>query len=128
MERRKIPTPVPSTNSTKANSFDISKWVPLICAGSAIGIGLFALKEIKNAKKEINNNKLSQKMESLEEQLKTISTYIKNKDKIPEPIQRKNKGPIKLNVEPEKIVVINQEDEYEEVEVTDSEAESDSEN
>ena len=36
----------------------ISKWVPLICAGSAIGIGIFALKEIKNVKNVAMNVKI----------------------------------------------------------------------
>jgi hypothetical protein len=124
----------------------LSKWVPLICAGSAIGIGLFALKEIKNTRRELSvlrkesfsatpadNSKLEKKMELLEEQLKTITIFLKNKQDIPPPVQRplpkKKKEIIEpVDVEPENIVIINAEqdynpDEYEEVEVTDSEGE-----
>ena len=65
----------------------LSKWVPLICAGSAIGISLFALKEIKNTRRELialkkeqytppNNEKLEKKMEVLEKQLLKITQFI----------------------------------------------------
>ena len=38
----------------------VSKWVPLICAGGAIGISIFALKEIKNTRRELINLKKEQ--------------------------------------------------------------------
>ena len=30
-----------------------AKWVPLICAGAAVGVSVLALKEIKNVRKEL---------------------------------------------------------------------------
>lgn len=147
--RPDMPASPASTSSPKTPSVSgLSKWIPLICAGSAIGVSLFALKEIKNTRKElsilkkegfsaspIDNSKLEKKMELFEDQLKTITTFLKNNQHTPAPVQRgmpvsskKKKEPeIKpVFVEPEEIVIINESydpEEYEEVEVTDSESE-----
>ena len=112
---------------------DYTNWFALVAAGSALGMGMFALKEIRNTRKEITNlkkegnEKIEKKMEKLEDQLKSINDFMRNNGTIPKPIQRPI--PAKVNpvpVEPEKIVIINEpenDEEYEEVEVTDSESE-----
>ena len=111
---------------------DYTKWFAIVAAGSALGMGLFALKEIRNTRKELTNmkkegnEKIEKKMEKLDDQLKSINDFMRNNSTIPKPIQRPI--PTKVNpvsVEPDKIVIINEpaEDEYEEVEVTDSESE-----
>ena len=105
------------------------KWIPLLCAGAAAGISIIALKEIKNVKNEIialkgkspDNSDLSKKMESFEIQLKTITDYLKAKS---EPKDNVIKNVVKESL----VKIINEpepepEDEYEEIEVTDDEAE-----
>jgi hypothetical protein len=116
---------------------DYSKWIGLLAAGTAFGVGLFALREIKNTKKELlnmkSNDTLEKKMENLEEQLKSINEFIKGNVPVPKPIQR-NIPVVKIKkekinpvpIETEKIVIVNENfnpDEYEEVEVTDSDEE-----
>ena len=66
----------------------------------------------------------------MEKQLKSINDFIKNNTPVPKPIQRpipiKKENIIQVPVEQEKIVIVNEPydpEEYEEVEVTDSEAE-----
>ena len=114
------------------------KWLPLLCAGAAAGISIIALKEIKNVKNEIialkvkgpDNSDLSKKMESFEVQLKTITDYLKSKSEIKNNFIPKVSGDVIKNVVKENIVkIINEvkvepepEDEYEEIEVTDDEA------
>ena len=125
---------IPIKMAEPINMMDtISKWVPLICAGSAIGIGIFALKEIKNVRKELKkpgdgNEKLEKKMEYMEQQLKSISEFLKKKDH--QDYVKKKKTPViiknQVPVVPEKVKIINEPedenpDEYEEVEVTDDE-------
>ena len=86
--------------------------------------------EIKNVRNELihlkkdnntkgNDSELTKKMELLEEQLKTITDYLKNKDTVD-----KRKNIIIKNVIPQKEqeVKIIDNDEYEEIEVTDDEA------
>jgi hypothetical protein len=141
---------VPNKNMLES----IVKWVPLLCAGSAIGISLFALKEIKNTRRELvnlkkeqytapNNDKLEKKMELLEKQLNKITEFLKNTQQqqrysnvphqgppVPPPpsAKPKQKDPkvVKVDIVPEQVKIINEEqledpDEYEEVEVTDDE-------
>ena len=153
----KIPSSAPTvpTGSTAVETVQVknvlqtvTKWVPLICAGSAIGISIFALKEIKNTRRELinlkkeqytapNNDKLEKKMELLEKQLNKITEFLKtsqqqqaryaNRPPPPPPVvkQQVPKDPkiVKVNVVPEEVKIINEEptedDEYEEVEVTD---------
>jgi len=125
---------IPTEMAEPINIMDtISKWVPLICAGSAIGIGIFALKEIKNVRKELKkpgdgNEKLEKKMEYMEQQLKSISEFLKKKDH--QDYVKKKKSPVIIKNEvpviPEKVKIINEPeeenpDDYEEVEVTDDE-------
>ena len=119
----KSPTIVPEVSS------NLTKWIPLLCAGAAAGISIMALKEIKNVRNELihlkkdnntkgNDSELTKKMELLEEQLKTITDYLKNKDTVD-----KRKNIIIKNVIPqeEQEVKIIDNDEYEEIEVTDDE-------
>jgi hypothetical protein len=111
---------------------DYTKFFAIFAGLSALGIGIFALKEIKNTKNEIIKLKGADtaKMDNLEQQMKSISDFIKNGKTIPQPIQRPTRQGSKIKKvpipEPEKIVIINEPynpDEYEEVEVTDSESE-----
>ena len=98
---------------------NLSKWLPLIAAGAAAGVSIIALKELKSVRNELNaikqgpNEELSKRMQAMEDQLRTLTNFIKNKS---EP------AIVKLNVKKENIRIINDE-EYEEVEVTDDEAE-----
>ena len=130
--KKKMPEISPETKS------NLAKWVPLICAGAALGVGIIALKEIKNINSElrvIKNNNCSQtsnkKLEQLEEQINFISEYINEKKKakkqkcpppeLPSKTTFVKEEPLKdLNVIEKEINIIN-EDEYEEVEVTDDE-------
>ena len=125
-------------NNLDIKTINFSKWIPLLCAGAAAGVSIIALKEIQNIRKELNLKKeqeigLSQKMESLEEQLKTITNFLKNgngnsnvNSNVNGNVKQKTRivpEIIKSVVpEPKEVNVIN-EDEYEEVEVTDDESE-----
>jgi hypothetical protein len=113
----------------------VSKWIPYVFAGGALGIALFALREIKNTKNEITTIKsqngtknIEKKMELLEEQLKCISDHLKVNSNKPQPRHTPQKVKnIIIEPEPEpKVNIINDydESEYEEVEVTDDEEES----
>jgi hypothetical protein len=122
------------TPTTDIDSDAVSKWLPFVFAGGAIGIALFALREIKNTKNEILNMKsdngsklIEKKMEILEEQLKGISDHLKISSNKPQPRHIPPKAKKVVLVEPEpqqEINIINDEDEYEEVEVTDDDEES----
>ena len=107
------------------------KWLPLLCAGAAAGISIIALKEIKNVKAEIialkvkgPDSDLGKKIENFEVQLKTITDYLKTKNEshfIPKASGETIKAVVKENI----VKIINDvevEDEYEEIEVTDDEA------
>jgi len=118
------------------NSF--SKWVPLICAGTAVGVSILALKEIKNVRKELialkkesvavekgqPDQELADRIERMDEQLKKITQYLANQNKsspiVKNVIPKENQVPVKIiNDSPP-----TEEDvEYEEQEVTDDEAE-----
>jgi hypothetical protein len=132
-------TPVPSTST-------ITKWIPFICAGAAAGISIVALQEIKKLRVEVQEIKkeptnssemLGKRMETMEQQLKTLTDFIKNRNEIETvsqtikkttipspPPQPPVSGVMKNIVQqpplPEGIQIINGE-EYEEIEVTDDE-------
>ena len=125
----------------ETNYNNLVKWIPLLCAGAAAGISIIALKEIKNIKNEIitlkvkgsDNSELNKKMENMEEQLKTITSYLKSKNELPKrtpqipqqpPLPLPKENTIIKNVikEQPEVKIIN-DDEYEEIEVTDDEAE-----
>lgn len=137
----KVSTPdVPIVMSTKPSDTVIntaSKWIPLICGAAAIGVSIFALKEIHNTRRELMNLKkeqltggdneiISKKMEIMESQLSKITEYLRNQQRPTNPpIIPKKEPEIKpVKVEPETVQIINetQEDEYEEIEVTDDES------
>ena len=121
--------PVSMDTETVSKVSTMVKWIPLICAGAAVGVSMVALNEIKNIRKELVNVKserfepvndeLSKRMGNMEIQLKSLSDFIKNKQ-LPKPKQGVVKNVVKQE-QPE-IKIINDE-EYEEVEVTDDEAE-----
>jgi hypothetical protein len=100
---RKMPLPTRTPVTLETATLDnkkmmgsISKWVPLICAGGAVALSIIALKELKNTRKEImllkketfggNNEEISKRMENMEEQLRTLTDFIK-----------KNKSPSRSN-------------------------------
>lgn len=117
---------IPQTSMTTTTN-GISKWIPLICAGAAAGVSIIALQEIRNLRKEIVNIKtekspvteLNGRMENMEEQLEMLTSFITNKKKV-----KKESNVIRQAVTPEPppVQIINDE-EYEEIEVTDDEAE-----
>jgi len=125
----------------------VAKWVPLVCAGAAVGVSVIALKEIHNTRKELMNIKkeqltaqtgggnelLGKKMELMESQLAKITEYLRNSQRPvgpppppPQPVRREEFIKKAVVTEPEDVKIINETqdpDEYEEVEVTDDEAE-----
>lgn len=129
----KIKKPVfTSTPSAEIQTSSVTKWIPLIFAGVAAGISVIALHEIKNVRKELvaikkdqNTNvteEINKRIENMENQLKTLTDFITNKNKV-----QKDSSVIKNVVqETPEVNIINEdnEDEYEEVEVTDDEAEN----
>jgi len=127
----KIKKPKMPDIETVTNSSVVSRWIPLICAGAAAGISIVALQEIKNVRKEIItlkkenstnllSDELNKKIENMESQLKTLADFIQNKDKITKESEV-IRNVVKQSEEPS-VRIINDE-EYEEVEVTDDEAE-----
>ena len=111
----------PETTST------FIKWIPFICAGAALGVGIVALKEIKNIQSDFVTIKNENNLKQLENQVLYITNYInekKNKKKHHSvPVVERAPSPIKENVnETEQEINIINEDEYEEVEVTDDES------
>jgi len=89
----------PSKNiaeTVKTTASVLSKWVPLICAGTAVAVSIIAIKEIKNVRKEVMlmkkeqltavsntpNKTLTEKIERMDEQLKKITEYLTNQSKL----------------------------------------------
>ena len=147
MSRRpvlKVPS-IPITTPSMQKPDDVmkmaAKWIPLICAGAAIGVSVIALKEIHNTRKELMNLKkeqlvptnsgneiLGKKMELMESQLAKITEYLRNSQRPmgpPPPVRREEIIKKAIIPEAEEVKIINesQEDEYEEIEVTDDETE-----
>ena len=147
-----IPT-TPITTLKKMDKMDMTetilKWLPIICAGSAIGIGVIALKEIKNVKMQMkmtspggSSDELMKRMEIMEKQLNKISDYVKQPKPVfhapPQPPPQPNphrqqqvpkqQAPVivkNVPTPPKEVKIINnevEEYEYEEIEVTDDEA------
>jgi len=121
---------------TKTTIGTLSKWIPLLCAGAAAGVSIIALKEIKNVRKELIilkkdqgsksvNDEMNKRMQVMEDQLKILTDFI-TKDKVekqPEIVKnvvKESNVPIKIINKEDKII---NNDEYEEIEVTDDEAE-----
>ena len=124
----------PEIDTVKTTASTLSKWIPLLCAGAAAGVSIIALKEIKNVRKELItlkreqnkehpvNDELNKRMLAMEDQLKLLTDFIKNKEKVTKETE------IIRNVvqTPQQPVKIINDEEYEEVEVTDDEAEDSS--
>uniref|UniRef100_A0A6C0B051 Uncharacterized protein n=1 Tax=viral metagenome TaxID=1070528 RepID=A0A6C0B051_9ZZZZ len=131
--RTSIPE-IQTATATKTTISNLSKWVPLLCAGAAAGVSIIALKEIKNVRRELIAVKKEQspsgsadfdkRMKAMENQLKMLTEFIKNKDKVTKESEIIRNVVKKEQVAP--VTIINDE-EYEEVEVTDDEAENEAE-
>ena len=129
MSRIKMKVPEVET-VTKSTISNLSKWIPLLCAGAAAGVSIIALKEIKNVRKELMTLKKDQvkgpdtelikRMKNMEDQLKILTDFIKNKETV-----TKESEVIKNVVKENNPIKIINNDEYEEVEVTDDEADQD---
>jgi len=138
------------TTKVKSSASSITKFLPFICAGAAVGVSILALKELKKFKLEMvaikkqqiasttvkqpqqENNK---KIEQLEDQLKRINLYLatstlekKSKNAPPTIIKNVMKPEI-----PKEVKIINNQVltkpeydnenvEYEEIEVTDDDS------
>ena len=122
-----IPKHINTAGTGTGTGSSLSKWVPLICAGAAVSVSILALKEIKNVRKEMLTMKKEQggsgdvikKMELMDEQLKKITEFLQKKQKVV-------KSAVADNQDSE-IRIVNDsvtEIEYEEVEVTDDEEET----
>jgi len=99
------------------------KWAPLICAGIALGVSVLALNELRSMKEDVVSIKkektdltdIHKKMDTTDAQMKKMNEYLSKRDKNP---VIKSMVPPEI---PDNVNVINQEEEYEEVEVTDNE-------
>jgi len=116
----------------KFSSNMVTKLLPFIFAGTAVGVSVLALKELKKIKNEMTvlktqqsvttktDPEISKKMESFEIQLKKINEFLMNNNaKNPKII----KSVLKTEM-PTQVNIINEDEgdeEYEEVEVTDDE-------
>lgn len=126
MERISKKFKVPEIETTTTTISNLSKWVPLLCAAAAAGVSIIALKEIKNVRKELMTLKkektpdteLNKRMKNMEEQFKILTDYIKSKETV-----TKESEIIKNVVKENDVVNIINNDEYEEIEVTDDEEE-----
>ena len=137
----KISDPVlPENTGNVMNT--VAKWVPLLCAGAAVGVSIIALKEIQNVRKELTIKKnvpdqeLAKRLEIMELQLKKLSDFImvpRNTAKHVTPKKQPKVNVldevIKNAMKPQtEMKIINENEkfdptEYEEVEVTDDETE-----
>jgi hypothetical protein len=129
-----------NTSEIQTASSMLAKWVPLICAGAAVGVSVMALKEIKNVRKELimlkkegnssnsGKDELSSKIELMDEQLRKITAYLANQNKTQSTKSSIIKEAVKSKLDNVKIINSDAEEEedVEEVEVTDDEAEEDS--
>jgi len=140
-EINKIVPDVPTEVTTASTGSGLTKWVPIILAGAALGVSVVAIKELKNVRKELtvmkntdNNSELIKRMELMDQQLLKISEFLSqqkgsNPAPPPTPTPKKksslgNNYPINVNVVNEQpLNKLEEVVEYEEVEVTDSESE-----
>jgi hypothetical protein len=122
--------------SVKDSTF-VTKWLPFICAGTAVGVSVLALKELKKIKSEmvvlknqptnVKDPELSKKMDRFELELKKMNEFLMNNNgKNPKIIKNILKSQEQT---PKKVKIINEPEEdnveYEEVEVTDDEQSDD---
>jgi hypothetical protein len=129
------PAMKPKVPEIVSKSSSITKFLPFLCAGAAVGVSILALKELKKFKAEIvlvknqqqsvkTDPVLTKKLELLEDQLKRINLFLANKNS---PRNGVMKNVLKTEI-PKEVKIINdtetpQDVEYEEVEVTDEEEE-----
>ena len=116
------------TGNSKQLLGNLSKWIPLVCAGAAVGVSILALKEIKNVRRELielkneqivsNPNLGTQQIDSdilkrielMDEQIVKISKYLgsqQNKEKKPKINKIINEEPELIKVEKQKEVIID---------------------
>ena len=122
---------IDATANSKKLLGNLSKWIPLICAGAAVGVSILALKEIKNVRRELIDLKneqivnvpnletqqfdpeLLKRIELMDEQIVKISKYLgsqQNKEKKPKINKIINEEPELIKVEKPKInKIINEE-------------------
>ena len=120
----------------KLNSNMVTKLLPFIFAGTAVGVSVLALKELKKIKNEMSvlktqqsvitktDPEISKKMDTFEIQLKKINEFLMNNNaKNPKIIKSvlKTEMPNKVNIINETPSQQSDDEEYEEVEVTDDE-------
>jgi len=133
---KKVKTPELDILEKKMN---ITKWIPFICAGAAIGVGIIALKEIKNVREELLTLKQIKPdsttllcMERMQTQISSLNERIsKNNISKFQPTvvdvkeEKKNNIIKNATVIEKEVNIINEDDgdEYEEIEVTDDELE-----
>ena len=121
---------IDATANSKKLLGNLSKWIPLICAGAAVGVSILALKEIKNVRRELIDLKneqivnvpnletkqfdpeLLKRIELMDEQIVKISKYLgsqQNKEKKPKINKIINEEPQKIipKVEKPKEVIID---------------------
>ena len=122
------------TETVKNTANVLAKWVPLICAGTAVGVSIIALKEIKNVRKEVllmkkeqlvsvNNTELTEKIERMDEQLRKITEYLTNQNKS-KPTNSKNENVINQALKKNVVNIINDDvDDSEREELSDDEKE-----
>ena len=134
MSTKYVPPPMkPKVPEIVSKSSSITKFLPFLCAGAAVGVSILALKELKKFKAEIvlvknqqqsvkTDPVLTKKLELLEDQLKRINLFLANKNS---PRNGVMKNVLKTEI-PKEVKIINEPEEnveYEEVEVTDEEEE-----
>ena len=105
INKANVTTTTPEILSNKNKMLgNLSKWIPLVCAGAAVGVSILALKEIKNVRRELIELKndqivnvpnlatqsfdpeLLKRIELMDEQIVKISKYLgtqQNKEKKP---------------------------------------------
>ena len=127
LPKKSIPvSDLPGTELLSSGSETLLKWAPLVCAGVALGIGVLALTEIRSMKEELMGVRkektdltdITKKFDDLDVQMKRMNEYLTKKDKNPVV-----KSVVKPEI-PKEPNVINEQYEYEEVEVTDDEEEN----
>ena len=134
MSTKYVPPPMkPKVPEIVSKSSSITKFLPFLCAGAAVGVSILALKELKKFKAEIvlvknqqqsvkTDPVLTKKLELLEDQLKRINLFLANKNS---PRNGVMKNVLKTEI-PKEVKIINEPEEnveYEEVEVTEEEEE-----
>ena len=127
-KRPTFPKNIPDIEVTTQAGSTISRWIPLMCAGAAAGISIVALQEMKNVRRELIaikrenglNEELSKRMENMEQQLKLLADFVQNKDKVTKE-SKIVRNAVDSDATTEQNVRIINDEEYEEVEVTDDE-------